>query len=957
MNGYRIIIPPEISQAIQKKYCGSIKRFSMPSFQKHLFRFFDRDLHKLNGELANYYAIKENRPSVDVLYRAFNRKKVYGVYCQDGERTLLDALCYYAFEERWSFILGRFAIDENSLINIKSDDESVIASDSKSGTNASTSSSHNLATVSTQQPPVSLFDDGMYATKILFKTRYISLIGRNSDIEQLKKFWCDELQFTWWLIIGSTGSGKSHLALSFCEELVQDGYTAGFLHQNIIQGFDWHKWEPENDVLLVFDDAGLYISLVISVITILQNRNKTFKHRVRILLLDRGEAGTSWQTLSRLLRLEQIWIWRDPWELKPLTEQDSVSVFNTVLKKEGTTPHLPDGYIIKLFENTDIERKPLFIILSALLVLNNNSVGSVSKSNLLQFSYDSMLDLSSSVCANTLIDKRTLDKHLVLVIIGTILNGVFEKDLKTILTDGNPWLPNLQDFSEDIYLLFGSIITAAQGKAYGFIEPSIFGGYFVLKQIASSENSMISNYGSEAIIDYVWDLSPKSVETFLCKTYEDLPKLEFTLLKFLSVSEGQYSTERKYCTCNTLVHFAWHSLHQNNTDKAKFWYLHLKSQLCLSDNENDVHLAFKCAYELFKRTSQNDITTLSFYYNEISQIGSAHQTLFILEKQMTALKSLVYKYTFWDIAVSERYLNQLKDLIKCIQSLSDNNTLNDAIDECEHHVSEARERKLDSDKLTLRLQELKVEGLHTYSEANILQQSRTLARLIDKSITQNDISLAVAHFKNLNLIYVGLTNRNHSISVDIAKSCGIICNEYLILNDKKNAELYYSFLETIANKDEFEMVIYHLALAQQSLLDFAFDKQDHVTVGTYFTKLKHLATYYAFSSIKPFYSGAIYKFIYSNHLHPEAAIRMVIDELEPFSKISNHNDVWMDLTSSLAIILGYYYSSASKEDLDLLYSMFSTLLERNADNPKWRAMMPIYLKDHEKIKKIREDSH
>ncbi|MDR1660915.1 MAG: serine protease, partial [Azoarcus sp.] len=89
-----------------------------------------------------------------------------------------------------------------------------------------------------------------------FTERRTSFFWQAGVRQAFDAFYQSEAAFSWWLIVGGAGTGKSRTALEFCEDIKERGWRAGFLALDGKKPLDfWETWRPAQDTFLVVDYA------------------------------------------------------------------------------------------------------------------------------------------------------------------------------------------------------------------------------------------------------------------------------------------------------------------------------------------------------------------------------------------------------------------------------------------------------------------------------------------------------------------------------------------------------------------------------------------------------------------------------------------------------------------------------------------------------------------------------
>lgn len=72
-------------------------------------------------------------------------------------------------------------------------------------------------------------DQNVFANRFTYKSRFVPMVGRKSELDQLLHFFEDERMFLWWAVIGPGGSGKSRLVYDFICEYLPTGYSVKYI--------------------------------------------------------------------------------------------------------------------------------------------------------------------------------------------------------------------------------------------------------------------------------------------------------------------------------------------------------------------------------------------------------------------------------------------------------------------------------------------------------------------------------------------------------------------------------------------------------------------------------------------------------------------------------------------------------------------------------------------------------
>ena len=138
--------------------------------------------------------------------------------------------------------------------------------------------------------------------------QFTPLIGRELELNELRRFRDSTERFSWFVLVGQGGVGKTRLALHFAKESAHQGWYAGFIARGPLARFVRHPgfdhWEPMCDTLIIVDYAATKTESLMDLIEHCARLNVAGKDspedpdprwRVRILLLERhGEVTKDW---------------------------------------------------------------------------------------------------------------------------------------------------------------------------------------------------------------------------------------------------------------------------------------------------------------------------------------------------------------------------------------------------------------------------------------------------------------------------------------------------------------------------------------------------------------------------------------------------------------------------------------------------------------------------------------
>lgn len=399
-----------------------------------------------------------------------------------------------------------------------------------------------------------------------FGNQAIDVIGRDTEQQQLLDFLnCKKSFFSWMQIAGPAGQGKSRLAYELILEAQKDeAWAAGMLENQEIERLweEWESWQPHKPHLMVLDYVNGRTKEIKYFLRTLCQRADTFKHPVRVLLLERqpwDKSSSNSETLQQhgthlpdsmaLSVTKADWFsslcerydGNDPLllntrfksgilELQPL---DNVSL--SIIASEVANLLVQDGakikenYIVSSLEHFDIEGRPLYAYFLAQEVASGTDVNSWSANNLL----DAVLLRERSVwwASEFTVSPPLLEDDSIvtrLAILATMLDGI---DCKKAYRMGLIPKVSASDRRQAITLTGGDKNSGIDNP-YNIIpplKPHLLGEWYVLA-------SLDSGFPLPEIVETAWRYSPKHMAHFtqrICQDFRDHPSTK-AILQFIS---------------------------------------------------------------------------------------------------------------------------------------------------------------------------------------------------------------------------------------------------------------------------------------------------------------------------------------------------------------------------------------------------------------------------------------
>ncbi len=429
--------------------------------------------------------------------------------------------------------------------------------------NQTTSPSSSFMALEERLEPRLNFDDQMVATSRAanlynYKIRELELVGRQTEMDELGRFLGTpergDRPFSWWIIVGSGGMGKSRLALELCATARSRGWAAGALDpaQNLA---DWACWTPEQPTLIVIDYAARRIvddrdtENLGYRIEELTHRCSQFPVPLRMLLIERDPAASWHQRLWSECDIRHRCFWsqvrgrssmnsernepastdmlssglaaRDDYLkeyrkeylfLQPLGEDAIHSIFDHVLDN-------PRHPVLENWQSTystfvaiDEQRRPLFAAFAAEAARETGELRRWHLDELIRYTigrYKDKIWAPSGVKLNSPSGRRHLNLLALAVMCQGLASLPHEEDI----------LPTRKDFHTDWHQTLCGAPVAEDGTLFP-LEPDVLGECFVLTHLASGPD--IDSI-RKVLLQAAWRERPERFGQFLCRATDDFP--------------------------------------------------------------------------------------------------------------------------------------------------------------------------------------------------------------------------------------------------------------------------------------------------------------------------------------------------------------------------------------------------------------------------------------------------
>ena len=130
-------------------------------------------------------------------------------------------------------------------------------------------------------------------------SRAIPLIGRDRELADLRDWLTSGKPVSIRVLTGRAGSGKTRLALELCEQMLAEGWDAGFLESGELERFRAQQnlatWGWQRPTLIVSDYAAVHAQRLHGWFQELADNEGDASKPLRLLLLERNaETGSGW---------------------------------------------------------------------------------------------------------------------------------------------------------------------------------------------------------------------------------------------------------------------------------------------------------------------------------------------------------------------------------------------------------------------------------------------------------------------------------------------------------------------------------------------------------------------------------------------------------------------------------------------------------------------------------------
>ncbi len=352
-----------------------------------------------------------------------------------------------------------------------------------------------------------------------FSARATSFIGRDEERDRLSAFIDSNRKFSWWLLTGAAGTGKSRLALELCYDFRPE-WSAGFLGRT--ENFaTWSRFRPQRPTLMVVDYVSSRAVRTSAMVLELLRSSAYWDRPVRVLLLERDE-GSWWPRFlredSQSENAEILNCRHDgPLRLGSLAAEELRKIAEDVAgaQERPWTESIKRAFDLRM-RTLDPLGRPLFGIMAALYPGEETENAMVDPSLLRH-----VLKKERGRWREKMADAERIRQMENLVALATMTGGLLPRDGGfSFISDSTvaSILPAAPSIDCGAYQdLFG---TADDATTLTGFQPDILGERFVLDRLGAIGPIKES---TQRLVMAAWRLQPDDYCEFVVRTASDFP--------------------------------------------------------------------------------------------------------------------------------------------------------------------------------------------------------------------------------------------------------------------------------------------------------------------------------------------------------------------------------------------------------------------------------------------------
>jgi len=387
----------------------------------------------------------------------------------------------------------------------------------------------NIETLLTPQPVLTLRlfapNEGL---RFFYGAQRVPFVGRDDELARLAEFLYAGERFSWWLVAGPAGTGKSRLALELCLRH-GNAWRVGMLSS--ADAFtDWGNWRPDQPTLIVADYVSERAEDLHSIaLALAENQGLDFP--VRLLLVERDSEGYWWPAF-RGAGGERYVIdaarHTAPLTLGRLDDAALERMIASVIDDAGPTLMSP-RQIVAAVRAIDPEARPLFVAFVADAVAAGRDPRAWDREALLG-------DVLEREDARHWQPAGISDGERNLLALATMTGGLDVGALASIKAPD--LIPPPSAYDPHRYRVLSGQASEDRLAPY---EPDILGELFVLERLRPAHT--LDTDRAEAMRALAWSRSALGMATFLSHAAMDFPR--HPTLRILDRPAGENGLTRR----------------------------------------------------------------------------------------------------------------------------------------------------------------------------------------------------------------------------------------------------------------------------------------------------------------------------------------------------------------------------------------------------------------------------
>jgi len=367
------------------------------------------------------------------------------------------------------------------------------------------------------EPPLSIPSTDPRVSRLAFSSQTTTLIGRGPEQSELLRFLNSHAKFSWWIMTGHAGTGKSRLALELCRS-VTPGWKAGFLSR-LMHPFQWSGYRPSRNSLIVIDYVSGRAKEVGEIVLALSRASASFQKPVRVLLVER-ELGFWWSTFCRdeshSERAEILGcLHGDALSLSGLSAEEILALAADVISsKNGIWNKAVARELVRNLLRIDPLGRPLFTMMVA-EYMGELALGGAANVDLIGH----VLDKEAGRRQALIIDKSELRKMDNLLLLATMTGGLTPKDGgfdHVARSNIAGLIPDLNLIDDSLYRDFAG--SPSGGAGFAGLQPDILGERLFLDRLSATG---VAGQTATRLLLAAWAFQPEDVSVAVIRACID----------------------------------------------------------------------------------------------------------------------------------------------------------------------------------------------------------------------------------------------------------------------------------------------------------------------------------------------------------------------------------------------------------------------------------------------------